>query len=366
MTPKKPTLPQSPKAELLARLEAYIGGYMALPNPLWATILSLYVVLTWTYQVFDAVPYLVITAATKQSGKTRLMELLAFLSNHAHSFSAMTPAVLFRLLGQAAANNHGASVFFDEAETLSSEAASTMRSVLNVGYRRGQTIPRVVKNEVVEFPVYGPKVFVLIGDVYDTLRDRSIVLTLERGTPVKPYSYAQAHAEAMALRPAIEREAWYRGDIVVPDVFVGGREAEIWAPILSLASIWCPEKLDAIIMAASDLAAAKTAPKRRYIDAGNAEAEAKDSEYSERALRDVASVLGDRKHMPSANIVGRLRELPAAPWRVYRGEGITPISLANLLSRYGVQPKNLKIAGKVTRGYARESVTTALSTLGGK
>ena len=355
----------SPHAALLARMETFIGGYMALPDPAWATLLALWAIGTWTYRSFDAFPYLVITAATKQSGKTRLMELLSFLCDHAHSFTALTPAVLFRLLGEARDAGHGATILFDEAETLSKEAASTMRQVMNAGYRRGQSIPRVVKNQVVEFPVYSPKVFVLIGDVYDTLRDRSIVMTLQRGTPTRRFDWQTAHAEAMALRPQLANLAPYRGDIVTLDTFVGGRESEIWAPIFSLASVWCPEKVDALLAVASDLAAAKTAPKRRYSDSADAEQDAKEASYAERALRDMASIIDDKRYVLSSVAVDALRAIPAGPWRVYRGDGLTPILLSNLLSRFGVRPKQFKVAGKVARGYAKEDIGSAAASIAG-
>lgn len=362
----------SPKTELFARMEAFLSSYMSFPDPAWSTILTLWAIGTWTYQVFDAFPYLVITAATKQAGKTRLMELLSMVSSNPHNFSALTPAVLFRLLGDANDKGDGATVFFDEAETLASEAASTMRAVLNVGYRRGQTIPRIVKGEVVAFNVYAPKVFVLIGDVYDTLRDRSIVVTLSRGKAAKTFQWVEAQHEAAQLTDALRKLGpRYKGDLVEPTAFVGGREAEIWTPLFSLASEWCPSRMDLLTAASADLAAQKTAPKRRYSEQASSEDDTQETSYAERALADMAGILKESRFGLSVDMVASMRAIPDAPWRKYRGEGLSPQLLSGLLSRFGVAPKQF-YAGKTPkgndaskRGYAREDVQRAFKALKG-
>lgn len=362
-----PTNLATEQRALFLKLESFLSSYMYFADPALATILTLWAIGTWTYQTFDAFPYLVITAPTKQAGKTRLMELLSMLSSNAHNFSALTPAVLFRLLGDANAKGTGATIFFDEAETLASEAASTMRAVLNVGYRRGQTIPRIVKGEVVGFNVYAPKAFVLIGDVYDTLRDRSIVATLARGRAPKSFQWAEVQHEAAALVNTLRPLARFTGDLVEPVAFVGGREAEIWTPLFSLASVWCPQRLNILTSASADMAAQKTAPKRRYSEQANSEDDTQDTSYAERLLTDMAGAIKEHKHMLSADMVTALRGIPDAPWRRYRGEGLSPVLLAHLVSRFGVAPKQFstRVAGRPMsqRGYAREDVLNAAKLL---
>ena len=87
--------------------------------------------------------------------------------------------------------------------------------------------------------------------------------------------------------------------------------------------------------------------------------------YAERALRDMASVIDNQRYVLSSVAVDALRAIPAGPWRVYRGDGLTPITLSNLLSRFGVRPKQFKVAGKVARGYAREDIGSAVASIAG-
>jgi hypothetical protein len=284
-------------------------------------------------------------------------------------FTSVTPSVLFRLLGDAEGESREITILVDEAEDLSREAQTALGQIINVGYRRGQTIPRTVQNQVVRFPVYCPKAFSLIGDVRDTMRDRSIVLTLERGKPAKSFTWQQAESEGHSIRDAIRTiGVRYLGDNVVPQDFVGGRESEIWTPLFSLATVWCPADFNTLTAVAADLAALKTQPKRRYLDNAESEEQTREGQYAERALKDLSAVLGDKRFMLTADAVTAMRDITTGPWRVYKGEGLNPIMLANLLSRFGVAPKQfkVKVAGRATsqRGYERADVLAAVKTLG--
>lgn len=355
---------------LFTRVETFLTDYCAFPNPNHAPVVALWCLGTWVYRSFDAFPYLVITAATKQAGKSRLAELMSMVSHQAKNFAAMTPAVMFRAMDGV---EGGVSIFFDEAESLSSEAAGVMRSVLNVGYRRGQTIPRMVNGEVKEFAVYCPKVFILIGDVYDTLRDRSIVIELQRGFPKRIFRYTEAMDAARALAIELKAEA----DTLSIDPmdctgFLGGREAEIWAPILTLAQLVCPDRYDEIVRAAVDLGADKKAPARRYVDSAEAETAIENDQYSAQALRDMADVFRrtGQTRLFTEDVLQGMRDIPTAPWRRFRGEGLTAQVLSNLVSRFGVKPKLVRAPrrGKsvdvAKRGYQLANVKKGLAKLG--
>lgn len=356
------------KAQTFRHIESLLGDYMAFPLPTQAAICALWAIGTWGYQDFDAFPYFVITAATKQSGKTRLAELLGLVSYNAKNTGALTPAVLFRSMDASA--NSGVTLFFDEAEQLSSEAASTMRVVLNMGYRRGQTVQRMEGDTIKEFQVYCPKAFVLIGDVYDTLRDRSILIELHRGTPRKRFQFRDVEAIAEGIREAMKahREAGILGAdgvIVDPSEWLDGRDAECWAPILTLAQEWCPDRYDEIMRASVDFTALKTAPARRFSSLAQAEEDRTEQQYGERAIRDIASIMhaANAARMFGEDICHAMCAIATAPWRSYRGEAITPVRLAHLVSRFGLSPKYIKAGGKVRRGYQRADVTKAVAKL---
>src|SRR5207247_3545549 len=75
------------------------------------------------------------------------------------------------------------------------------RSVLNGGYRKGATVTR----RGLTYAVYSPKVFILIGDVFDTLRDRSIVIEMWRGRSEEHTSELQSRVE-LVCRPLLEKK----------------------------------------------------------------------------------------------------------------------------------------------------------------
>lgn len=326
---------------LVSDLETYLRGYVALTDSQHSLPLALWILGTYCFESFDAFPYLVITSGTKRSGKTRLSELIGFSCSKPRQFAAMTGPTLFRSM-----ESEQPTLICDEAEQLSSETAGVMRSVLNVGYRKGQTIPRSSGDGIKEYKTYCPKLFVLIGDPYDTLRDRSIIITMQRAEPSRRFVYTVAQAEGMALReravsliagelPAIE-SAFYGSTGLG---FLTGRDEEIWTPLFVLCSVFCPNRLRELRPAAADLATEKTAEARRYIHLEKSDSSQIDDEYAKRLITDLYSVLmRTGKVIAAATAVAALKATPDAPWRKYRGDGIDERQMAHILSRYGVRP----------------------------
>ena len=359
-------------AAALRDMERYLSSYLSFTDPQYTFALSLWTLATYLWPSFDAFPYLVITSATKRSGKTRLSELLSFAASNARNFAGMTAATLFRSI-----RDENPTIFIDEAETLSSESADTMRSVLNVGYRKGQTIPRMGKAGVEQWPAYCPKVFILIGDVFDTLRDRSIVIIMRRGEAPKRFLYEIAKAEGEELGQRFAAIA-AEGKADIFDAFMSSsglsflqdRDEEIWMPLFAIASVVCPDRMDELTRAAVDLATMKTAEARRHteIEMKDADREAVDTEYGERLLHDIADVFGKQhKFMFTSTLIEKLYALPTGPWRKFRGVGLSPIDMSNLLSRFSVQPKlgreGRGRTAKNGRGYMIDQVRKALEEL---
>lgn len=356
---------------LVARIEDYIQDYVTLAEPHYALPLALWTIGTFCFPEFDAYPYLVITSPTKRSGKTRLSEMIAFCGSNPRNFAALTAAALFRCI-----ENENPLLIFDEAETLSSESASTMRAVLNVGYRRGQTVPRVVPGGIKEFPTYCPKIFILIGDVYDTLRDRSMVITMRRAETRKRFTFEAAKEEGAAIRDAIDAEVQANiGNIQrafqthkgLP--FLMDRDEEIWTSLFCLCSVFSKNRTTELQAAASDMAAEKTGEAKRYVDLKAAESAATDDEYAKRALSDLFGLfVVSGKVIRTESAIEGLKGIPTGPWRKFRGEGIDAHDLANLLSRFGVRPVRVAIGSgrgkqQFFRGYRRKDVEAALNKL---
>lgn len=350
---------------LLHKVRQFLTYYMTFSVDTYADICSLWAIGSHVFKSFDAFPYMVITAATKRSGKTRLAELLAMVSYNPQFFAAMTPSAMFHIIGD------GATIFFDEAEELSSEAAGVMRSVLNVGYRRGQTVPRMAGNEVVKYEVYSPKAFILIGDVHDTLRDRSIVIEMIRTTPPNIFRFTEAEEMAKQAMSGFDSKAlatWCDNGArkIDPYSFLEGREAEIWTPILALAEYF---KLDInrIAAAAADMASLKASTDAKRFAALRQSAEKKASQdgFNTQAMKDLAFVLNRDgvKAIHTETAIQAMKAIPTSPWRTYKGDGLSAVMLSDLVSPFGVVSKNIRIGSLVKRGFNRDNVIAGLAKM---
>jgi len=363
---------------LFLKIRNFLTAYVTFPDPTYADICTLWAMGTHVYKRFDSFGYLVITASTKRAGKSVLAELLSLVSHDAKMGTSMTASVMRRLVSK------GSTLFFDEAESLNSESASTVREFLNVGYRAGQVIyVSVGIEDVIPFPAYSPKAFILIGDVNDTLRDRSITIELRRASSERVYRRSECEQIAANLQGDIDIDngdsalthaidsAW-NGDLF--DAYnieiLQGREAEIWTAILSLAHAFCPDRLDAIIACAVNLASEKmTVEKKRFSEIRrDAEATITDDTFTRYAIRDLASVLHANERAIFTEIaIERMKAIPTSPWRTYRGEtGLTPMMLSDLVSSFGVKTRSVKIKRTTKRGFQRADILTGIKRMGGK
>jgi hypothetical protein len=83
--------------ELVRDLEAFLTRYVILPT--WAVLpLALWALMTFCFDSFDAVPYLVISSPTPRCGKTRLLECLELVVSVPRRASNVSEATLFRMI----------------------------------------------------------------------------------------------------------------------------------------------------------------------------------------------------------------------------------------------------------------------------
>jgi len=403
---------------IIDRIEQFLRRFSTLPEDGYYLVIALWIVCTYLWPDFDAFPYLTITADTKRSGKTRLAELMSFCCSNPRNFGAMTPASLFRSI-----EHEKPTIFFDEAEVLSGESANTMRAVLNVGYRKGQTIPRVIGGQVKEFNTYCPKVFILIGDVYDTLKDRSVIVRCRRGEPRERFVYENAKAEGELIRQEIDDAL--AGGRAIQELyanhkgleFLTDRDEEVWTPLFCVCEMLAPSRLEQLTRQAVDMATEKTWESRRYVNLRKMEDEAQEEEYAERLLCDVHDVLVKHKRshghapliakrvvialpaleqtkvftigrggrtfgqLPTVDLLKALHDMPTAPWRKYQSDrasgtahtpgvlsekwkkltgGLTATNMARMLSRFGVKARVLRFGTSTVRGYRLGDVEKAL------
>lgn len=93
-------------------MEGFLHRFVVLPAHT-ALPLALWAIATYTFESFDAFPYLAITSPTKRCGKTRLLECLELLAHEARRASNPSEAALFRMI-----EKYKPTLLLDEAETL--------------------------------------------------------------------------------------------------------------------------------------------------------------------------------------------------------------------------------------------------------
>lgn len=185
---------------------------------------ALDIVTTWTMHTWLfspacenplTTPYLYITAE-KGSGKTLLgQDVLGTITRSPMNTVGITGPSLIRLVGGAdfTEEEEGTPVTvmptltIDEVDALYSGAKDeVLRMMLNAGYRRGGTVPRVVGREVINYSAFCPKILMGIdnGHLPDTVTDRSIRITLKRATAeqmatVEPFYHFDVEDEAAEI-----------------------------------------------------------------------------------------------------------------------------------------------------------------------
>jgi hypothetical protein len=206
--------PQPPAlAEILDAIRAFVRQYVVLTDE-QADAVSLWIAHTWVVDATDVTPYLRVNSATKRCGKTRLAEVIACLAQNPRFTTCISTAALFRLAHKYAGHM---TLIVDEIEgTLSGkEKSSELTALLNAGWQRGLTVPRVERSRqgefvVREFETFCPKVLVGLGRLADTVEDRAIHITLQRKKPnesVCDFYLQDAREEAKPIREALERWA---------------------------------------------------------------------------------------------------------------------------------------------------------------
>jgi hypothetical protein len=352
-------------AQLVATLESTFRKYVALDSGL-PFVLALWTLATHVFDCFDAFPYLAITSPTKRCGKTRLAEIIDLLCCNGLRTAGASTAAIFRTIQSQDSKSGTVTLILDEAEMLGtkSERSEQLREILNAGYRRGQYVLRCERTsdegfEPARFKVYCPKVLVLIGNLHDTLADRSIPIAMRRRKAselVGRFFYSQAEREARRFRKEVERWAessrrkvkrCSRQDLE----FVEDREAELWLPLFAVCRAVAPDRLKELTGIAIRISHGKH--------------EEEPADFGVLILRDIraAFIQSGKELLPSTNLIMELNLVEESPWPGWsHGKGLDARSLARLLRPFRIVPHNLRVENDmVLKGYERADFEEACS-----
>jgi hypothetical protein len=367
---------------ILEKIEDFMSRYIVYSENGHAFTVALWVMHTHCWDLFSTLPYLNITAITKQSGKTQQLDLLGFLCANARNLTAISAASMRRII-----SGEKPTVLFDEAEKMSSESASTMRQILAAGYRKGSKVPFPSgKNEVSYYDVFCPKAFAMIGDIQDVIRDRSIVINMIRCTDSTKYEefvFDSVEPEGADLREEISKEIQiFRHEIqdaylnMERPTFLAGREWDIWKPLFTLARIFASEERQKeLIPIAVDISSMKSADARKYskLLGEGAEARAQEDEYRIKLLKDMMALCESdgKDYLPTMDAIDRLLSIPTSPWRKFRGKGLDKWAIGKLFDQYGLTSKTVRVnnlhgAGnkQTLKAYRKEDMIKTAEKLG--
>ena len=170
-------------AELLDNVAAFIGRFQVLPSQEVSHLLALWVLHTHSFEAAWATPYLRITSAAPESGKTQLLEILATLVRRGWHAVNPSVAVLYRKI-----DRQTPTLLLDEMDNYPRRRAAgrAVGAERRLQARRHDRSCRE-NGDLESFSAYCPKAYAGLDkhQIVDTLLSRSITIRLEKRLPTE-------------------------------------------------------------------------------------------------------------------------------------------------------------------------------------
>ncbi|MEU9365343.1 DUF3631 domain-containing protein [Streptomyces avermitilis] len=345
-------------SELLNELRAQIAQFVILPSQQALDAVTLWVAATHLQPAWQHAPRLAVVGPAKRCGKSRLLDVLTETVHEPMLTINTTPAAIFRSI-----TDEPPTLLVDEADTIfgtpkQAEKNEEMRGLLNAGHQRNRYVTRVVGNDHTphRFATFAMAALAGIGDLPDTIMDRSVVIRMRRraeGESVKPF---RSRRDIPALHDLRDRiAAWARPLLdeaadLEPAMPVEDRAADTWEPLVIVADLaagpWprCAREACARMVAA--------------------EIEAEEDQPGEaRILADIRRVFVAQREVESLStdeLLHHLRQKAESPWAEWGRHGLSSRELAAMLRRYDIKPGNVRLAdGTQRKGYMRHKFLDA-------
>ena len=340
------------ETSLVSELADFIGSFVAFPCPEARDAVALWVAHCHAIEAAAATPRLIISSPEKQSGKTRLLEVLELVVPRPIAAVNVSVSALYRSIGEPPPT-----ILWDEVDTVFTRERDGereyLRGVLNGGYRRGAAVLRVVIDghtpEVKSFPSFAPVALAGIGKFPDTITDRGIVVELRRRLPnerVRPFRRRLVEPEAAEIRQRLA--AWTAEHVTdlesarpsMPDG-LSDRACDIWELLLAIA--------DAVGGAWPERARRAAV----YLAQVGREADGSTGVKLLADIRQVFSSRGDPDHLSTASLVEALVGPEESPWGDLHGRPLDARGLALRLRAFGVRSRQVRLGASTGKGYRR-------------
>lgn len=177
--------PVSEGERVLTELREQIRRYVVLPGEEAFTAVTLWIAATHLQTAWQHAPRLAVVGPAKRCGKSRLLDVITESVHDPLITVNASAAAVFRSI-----TDTPPTLLVDEADTLFgsvkvAEKNEEMRGLLNAGHQRNRPTLRVSgpNHEVAKFPTFVMAALAGIGDLPDTIMDRSIVIRMRRRRP---------------------------------------------------------------------------------------------------------------------------------------------------------------------------------------
>ncbi len=304
---------------------------------------SLWIALTWFIEYVDLMPMLFITSPEKRCGKTLFLLVISKLVKHPLQSSNITPPSIFRAI-----EKWKPTLIIDEGDTFI-RGNEELRGVLNSGhYKEGAYVTRSVlinsEYDVKRFGTFGAKAIAAIGDIPDTILDRSIIIRLKRKTPGEEVERLRTADQevfkvlsAKLARFAIDYHEQVINERPILPKIENSRMLDNWEVLFQIAyaagGVW-PEIANKCFSTFADIDMTDSPTVALLKD-----------------IREIFQVKAiDR--ITSADLITYLCEDEEKPWATLnRGKSITPSWLAKKLKRFSIVSGNVRINNALLKGY---------------
>jgi putative DNA primase/helicase len=342
-------------AELLTALARAVDDYVIMEAHQRDAVV-LWVVFTHAHDFFVFAPLLIILSPTKRCGKTRLQEVLARLAPRPQTMSGVSAAALARLIEE-----HRPTILIDEFDAVaksSGEMAESLRGLLNSSFNRSgacvlKTVPLAGGGwEVRKFSTWAPVCVAGLGQVPDTVVDRSVVLRLERKLHTQTVKRLRTR-DGGELHDFMRKIARFVADnerrlrYDQPDVpkELNDRARDAWEPLIAIADIAGGDWPERARNAATTLA-------------GIHEAEAVEGDVRQTLLADIHEIFAcdfpkdhpDHKdrygpRLATKRLLEELHGLEERSWCAWgrARKPMTDVALASLLKGYGIRSGSIRL-----------------------
>ncbi len=345
-------------AEALAQLKTLIATFVIMPSEEALDAATLWVAATHLQGSWQHAPRLAVVGPAKRCGKSRLLDVLTETVHQPVLTVNSTPAAVFRSITE-----EPPTLLVDEADTIfgspkMAEKNEEMRGLLNAGHQRDRYVLRVVGNDHTprKFHTFAMAAIAGIGDLPDTIMDRSIVIRMRRradGESVSPYRTKRDSPALHDIRDKIA--AWTapladRALHLEPVMPVEDRAADTWEPLVIIADL-----------AGGPWPRLARQACRRMVDA-EAQTE-EDNPGGARILADIRRIFhaaGEPDSIATDQLLFTLNGDPEAPWAEAGRGGLTPRGLGAMLREFGISSGNVRMPdGTQRKGYMRHKFLDA-------